>query len=495
MTNFQSLYSYYPEIFLAIIILVSLVQDLFLQKNQSWRVGLTVFIGLAIVAVMLFNQGGQPTTLFSKMVVLDPFSKFFKIIFIIATMLTIIASFVNRELEDYSVGEYFTLIGILTFGLFLMSSAIDLLMLYVSIEIVSIISFILVGYLKLDARSNESSLKYVLYGAFSSGIMLYGLSLLFGITGSTNYFEIQKALFSLDSSSDAVLIMSLLMIFAGFGYKISAVPFHSWAPDVYEGAPTTVTAYLSVAPKAAGFAVIIRFFHQVFSDGKGLVFLGVGSTDIPWPEIIGILAVATMTLGNLVALQQDSIKRMLAYSSIAHAGYMMLSIPVMSMVSISAIMFYLLVYIFMNLGAFFIVISVKNENGGENFSDYKGLGWRMPFLGSAMTLFMLSLTGLPPTAGFIGKFYIFSAIIEAGSDYYWLAIAGGVNSVISLYYYFRVVKVMFLDGERSEVISYPSKLIMGLVFFTAVPTLLFGIYWNPIIEWVYNSSIFYTEIM
>ena len=192
MTNFQSLSLYYPEIFLALVILVSLVQDLFLKKAQSWRVGLTVSIGLAIVALIILNQGGQPTTLFTEMVVLDPFSKFFKIIFIIATILIIISSFINLELKDYSTGEYFTLIGILTFGLFLMSSAIDLLMLYISIEIVSIISFILVGYLKLDTRSNESSLKYVLYGAFSSGIMLYGLSLLFGITGSTNYFEIQK---------------------------------------------------------------------------------------------------------------------------------------------------------------------------------------------------------------------------------------------------------------------------------------------------------------
>ena len=210
----------------------------------------------------------------------------------------------------------------------------------------------------------------------------------------------------MDSSANPALIMALLMIFAGFGYKISSVPFHFWTPDVYEGSPTTITAYLSVAPKAAGFAMIIRFFHQIFSDSIALTGTAIGSTDLPWPEIIGVLAVVTMTMGNLVAIQQNSIKRMLAYSSIAHAGYMMLALPVLSMEAIESIMIYLFVYVFMNLGAFFIVITVKNKTGGETFDDYQGLGWKMPVVGSLMTLFMLSLTGLPPTAGFVGKLYI-----------------------------------------------------------------------------------------
>ena len=259
--------------------------------------------------------------------------------------------------------------GIMVMGLFLMTSSVDIIMLYISIEVVSIMSFVLAAYLKLDTRSNEAGLKYVIYGAFSSGVMLFGLSIVYGLAGSTNYFAIQDTLSSLDGSANPALIMALLMIFAGFGYKISSVPFHFWTPDVYEGSPSTITAYLSVAPKAAGFAMIIRFFHQVFSDSIGLTSNAIGSTDLPWPEIIGVLAVVTMTMGNLVAIQQKSIKRMLAYSSIAHAGYMMLALPVLSMEAVESVMIYLFIYVFMNLGAFFIVIFVKNKTGGESFED------------------------------------------------------------------------------------------------------------------------------
>jgi NADH-quinone oxidoreductase subunit N len=354
---------------------------------------------------------------------------------------------------------------------------------------------VLAAYLKLDTRSNEAGLKYVIYGAFSSGVMLFGLSIVYGLAGSTNYFAIQDTLSSLDGSANPALIMALLMIFAGFGYKISSVPFHFWTPDVYEGSPSTITAYLSVAPKAAGFAMIIRFFHQVFSDSIGLTSNAIGSTDLPWPEIIGVLAVVTMTMGNLVAIQQKSIKRMLAYSSIAHAGYMMLALPVLSMEAVESVMIYLFIYVFMNLGAFFIVIFVKNKTGGESFEDFEGLGWKMPIVGAFMTLFMLSLTGLPPTAGFVGKLYIFKTLVGAGSEFLWLVVAGGVNSVISLYYYFHVVKVMFLGGKRSDVITYPPSTMFGLMIFTAVPSLLLGLYWNPLASWVKDSLVFYTQVM
>ena len=241
--------------------------------------------------------------------------------------------------------------------------------------------------------------------------------------------------------------------------------------------------------------MIIRFFHQIFSDSIALTGAAIGSTDLPWPEIIGVLAVVTMTMGNLVAIQQNSIKRMLAYSSIAHAGYMMLALPVLSMEAIESIMIYLFVYVFMNLGAFFIVITVKNKTGGETFDDYQGLGWKMPVVGSLMTLFMLSLTGLPPTAGFVGKLYIFKTLVGAGSDFLWLVVAGGINSVISLYYYFHVVKVMFLGGERSDTLSYPPSLMFGLMVFTAIPSLLLGLYWNPLASWVKDSLVFYTQVM
>ncbi|MDA9935509.1 NADH-quinone oxidoreductase subunit N [Candidatus Marinimicrobia bacterium] len=496
MTNLQSLEFFIPEIILVITILACLITDLFLKKSKTDLIGWILGIGLVIVGLSVYNLSSvPPTTLFLDMIVIDPFSSYMKIIIIISTLLIIVASWANNELSKYRKGEYFTLIGIMVVGLFLMTSSIDIIMLYVSIEVVSIMSFVLAGYLKLNTRSNEAGLKYVIYGAFSSGVMLFGFSLVFGLTGSTNYFVIQEAISSIDSSANPALIMALLMIFAGFGYKISSVPFHFWTPDVYEGAPTTITAYLSVAPKAAGFAMIIRFFHQVFSDSIALSGNAMGYADLPWPEIIGILAVVTMTLGNLVAIQQESIKRMLAYSSIAHAGYMMLALPVLSIDAVESIMIYLFVYIFMNLGAFFIVIIVKNKTGGETFDEYDGLGWKMPIVGALMTLFMLSLTGLPPTAGFVGKLYIFKTLVGAGNDFLWLVVAGGINSVISLYYYFHVVKVMFLSGKRSDKLSYPPSLMLGLIIFTAVPSLVLGLYWNPLANWVKESLVFYSQGM
>ena len=496
MTNLQSLEFFIPELILTITILAALITDLFVKKSKTNMIGWVLGVGLVVVGLSVHNLSSvPPTTLFLDMIVIDPFSSFMKIVIILSTLLVIVASWVNDELEKYRKGEYFTIMGIMVMGLFLMTSSVDIIMLYISIEVVSIMSFVLAAYLKLDTRSNEAGLKYVIYGAFSSGVMLFGLSIVYGLAGSTNYFAIQDTLSSLDGSANPALIMALLMIFAGFGYKISSVPFHFWTPDVYEGSPSTITAYLSVAPKAAGFAMIIRFFHQVFSDSIGLTSNAIGSTDLPWPEIIGVLAVVTMTMGNLVAIQQKSIKRMLAYSSIAHAGYMMLALPVLSMEAVESVMIYLFIYVFMNLGAFFIVIFVKNKTGGESFEDFEGLGWKMPIVGAFMTLFMLSLTGLPPTAGFVGKLYIFKTLVGAGSEFLWLVVAGGVNSVISLYYYFHVVKVMFLGGKRSDVITYPPSTMFGIMIFTAVPSLLLGLYWNPLASWVKDSLVFYTQVM
>ena len=479
------------------VILVAIIYDLFIDKAFSGRVGWVLIAGLVIVAIAIHLQKYLPyktTTLFTDAIVLDPFSSFFKMIVILATILVSIVSLHSGELDQYRKGEYFYLLGIVTFGLFLMVSSIDLIMLYIAIEIVSIMSFVLAGYLKQNTRSNEAALKYVVYGAFSSGVMLYGLSYIYGLTGSTNIFEIQQSLSLIDPSSTTAVTMSIVMILAGFGYKISAVPFHFWTPDVYEGAPLSITAYLSVAPKAAALALMIRFFHQTFADGGAMTGLdSVSLTQLPWPEILSLLAVATMTLGNVVALQQNSIKRMLAYSSIAHAGYMLLAMPVMSNDSIYAIMLYLVMYLFMNLGAFFVVITVKNKTGGESFDDYKGLGWEMPFVGAAMTLFMVSLTGLPPTAGFIGKFYIFASLIKGGSSFYWLVVVGGINSVVSLYYYLKVVKIMYFDGERKEQILLPSNTLTGIIFVTALPSLLLGIYWTPIANWIQNSLIFFIQ--
>ena len=495
MNNLQSLSFFYPELLLTGLIIIAIIYDLFLDSSKSDRVGWILVFGLFIIMIILFLQDDKKiTTLFSDAIVLDPFSTFFKIIIILSTILVAIISIYSNDLNSYRKGEYFTLLGIVVFGLFLMVSSIDLIMIYLSIEIVSIMSFVLAGYLKKNTNSNEAALKYVVYGAFSSGIMLFGLSYIYGLTGSTNFFQIQKVLTSNGLESNSAVLLSIVMVLAGFGYKVSAVPFHFWTPDVYEGSPTAITAYLSVAPKAGAFAMMIRFFNQIFTDGGALVGIdSVSSTMFPWPDIFSLLAIITMTIGNVVAIQQNSIKRMLAYSSVAHAGYILLAMPVMSNDSIYAIMIYFVMYLFMNLGAFFVVIVVKNKTGGETFDDFKGLGWEMPFVGIVMTLFMVSLTGLPPTAGFIGKFYIFASLIKGGDSFYWLVIIGGINSVISLYYYIRVVKVMYFDGDKNETLLYPPIMILIMLLFTAFPTLIFGIYWAPLAKWIQGSLVFYLQ--
>ena len=493
MNNLNSLAFFWPELILSVTILVAIISDLFYPRKNSHKVALWALGGLFLVYIALRLQDTAPVGLFMNTVALDPFSHFFKIVIVLSTAITMLISLRSGELKDYRVGEYFSIMTIMTFGLFLMTSSIDVLMLYIAIEIVSIMSFFLAGYLKRNASSNEASLKYVIYGAFSSGIMLYGLSILFGLTGTTNFFVMQEAVAALGPESNLALILATVFILVGFGYKISAVPFHFWTPDVYEGSPTAITAYLSVAPKAAGFALIIRFFNQVFSgmsDGTADSWLALN--DIPWPQLIAILSAATMTLGNLVAIQQTSVKRMLAYSSIAHAGYMMMALPLMSTSSIEGVMMYLFMYLFMNLGAFFVVIYVNDVIGGESFDDFNGLGWKMPYIGISMTLFMVALTGLPPTAGFVGKFYIFAAVIEAGSKFYWLAFVGVINSVISLYYYIRVVKHMYLSGERSDTFSNPtSKLVLGILLILAVPSFVFGWYFSPVAEWISRSTIMF----
>ena len=495
MNNLQSLSFFYPELLLTLVILFAIIYDLLIDSSESGKVGWVLVFGLALVAIAIwFQDSSKVTTLFTDAVVLDPFSTFFKLLIILATIFVSVVSLYSNELRDYRKGEYFYLLGIITFGLFMMVSSIDLIMVYVSIEIVSIMSFVLAGYLKKNTRSNEAALKYVVYGAFSSGIMLFGLSYIYGLTGSTNFFQIQQIIASGGSESNSAILMAVVMILAGFGYKVSAVPFHFWTPDVYEGSPTTITAYLSIAPKAGAFAMMIRFFNQVLADGGAMSGLGsISTTDLPWASLISLLAVLTMTVGNVVAIQQNNIKRMLAYSSIAHAGYMLLAMPVMSGDSIYAIMVYLVMYLFMNLGAFFVVITIKNKTDGETFDDYKGLGWEMPIVGITMTLFMVSLTGLPPTAGFIGKFYIFASLIQGGGSFYWLVVIGGVNSVVSLYYYLRVVKVMYFDGDRKDLLVSPPKVLTGMLLATAVPTMVLGIYWVPIAKWIKESLVFFIQ--
>ena len=490
MNNLNSLVFFWPELLLSVTIITAILADLFYSKKDSYKVVYWSLGGMFLTYIAIRLQDIEPTSLFMGTVAHDPFSQFFKILILISTAIVMLMSLVSGELKKYRMGEYFSIMTIMTFGLFLMTSSIDILMVYLAIEIVSIMSFFLAGYLKRNSLSNEASLKYVIYGAFSSGIMLYGFSILFGLTGSTNFFEMQKAISLLGTDSNLALVLSTVFILVGFGYKISAVPFHFWTPDVYEGSPSTITAYLSIAPKAAGFALMLRFFNQVFGDMSIDISTSWSAiNDVPWPELIAVLSAATMTVGNLVAIQQNNVKRMLAYSSIAHAGYMMMALPMMSNSSIEGVMMYLIMYLFMNLGAFFVVIYVKDQIGGEDYNSFDGLGWKMPYVAIPMTLFMVALTGLPPTAGFVGKFYIFAAVIESGSRFYWLAFVGVINSVISLYYYIRVVRHMYLLGERNdEFINPSSKLVLSLLVVLAIPSFVFGWYFSPIAEWISRST-------
>jgi NADH-quinone oxidoreductase subunit N len=374
----------------------------------------------------------------------------------------------------------------------LMAESRNLLMIYLSLELVSVISFVLAGFKINDGKSSEAALKYVVFGGVASGIMLYGMSWIFGITQSLYLGECATKIAEMTRAQGKVpevVFVGVICMLAGFGYKISAAPFHMWTPDVYEGAPTPVTAFLSVGPKAAGFAVLVRFFADALGSQVPVFNVAGAAVTTPWPVIAGCLAMATMTVGNLSALGQDNVKRMLAYSSIAHAGYMLLGFSVFTEAGIASIVFYVVTYCFMNLGAFLLVMAVAEQSDGdESIAAFRGLGRRAPVVALMMALFLFSLTGLPPFAGFIGKFYLFAAVVKAGGSWNWtVAVVGVLNSVISLFYYARVVRAMFLEkGERTEP-TLVRPLFGATSVALAVPTLVLGIYWAPVYDFVARS--------
>ncbi|MFQ5649251.1 MAG: NADH-quinone oxidoreductase subunit N [bacterium] len=482
--NLNSLTYFVPELLLTGLIVLMVIADLILKQKRSPWLSIMALAGSVIVLVSVFAQYDLGSrSIFGDMLVVDPFSLFFKLLFLASTIMVVFLSIGSIELSGRPVGEYFVLLMTLTLGMFFMASATNLLTIFLSIEFVSIISFVLAAYLKTRRRSSEAGLKYAIYGAFSSGLMLYGISLLYGLTGTLNLYEIGEVLAGRDTHGVALLLSVILML-AGFGYKIASVPFHFWSPDVYEGAPTPITAFLSVGPKAAGFAMVIRFFNVALTgggaNGSSTEWLSLAGLD--WPIILAGISAATMTLGNLVAIVQNNIKRLLAYSSIAHAGYALMGTVLLSDQGVSATMFYLVVYYLMNLGAFLVVIIFQDVVGSESIEDYKGLAFRAPVAAVAMGVFLFSLTGLPPTAGFIGKIYLFAAVIKG--KFYWLAMVALLNSVVALYYYARVLRAMFFEKATEEkavsikISSYYVTLLAVLV----IPTLILGVYWTPLAE-------------
>ncbi|MBN2231796.1 MAG: NADH-quinone oxidoreductase subunit N, partial [Deltaproteobacteria bacterium] len=426
-----------------------------------------------------WNGGNGP--IFNQMLAVDNFAVFFKVLFAGIAFMVVLASSGYDEKFSRFRGEYYALILIATLGMMLMASTTDLIAVYISLELTSISLYILVSFLK-DRQSTEASLKYLLLGATASAVLLYGMAFVFGSTGQTQFVEIARAVnvsgFS-GGSVNPALMLGIVFMIAGFGFKIAAVPFHMWVPDVYEGAPTTITAFLSVGSKAAGFAMILRVFVSSFGGKVALLE--------DWGMIFAVLAVLSMVVGNVSAIPQNNIKRMLGYSSIAQAGYLMVglaatgagalglksSIMVHPFQAQSSIIFFLAAYALTNLAAFVTVIVISGKINSDGIDDYAGMGKRSPWLALALTLALVSLTGIPPAAGFMGKFYVFSA--AAGSDLLWLVVVAAINSVISAYYYLRVVKVMWFNEAPSTEKVRASALPAIAVFLCSLGVLLLGI--------------------
>jgi NADH-quinone oxidoreductase subunit N len=484
----QDLSLFSPEIALTITLLAGIVVDLLFRRTAT-AVSAVVMGGLIVTGALVLGQSGVHASIFGNMLAVDPFATYFKLVIVLSAILIVVFSLSSAELNSpgRKLGEYYFLLVALTLGMMLMVGASNLLMMYLAIELSSITSYILSGYTREAPDSSEASLKYVIYGALSSGLMLYGISILYGLTGSLDIYAINRTLpqvLATGGTTGFALVIAGVLTLAGFGYKISAVPFHFWAPDVYEGAPITITAFLSVASKAAGFAMMIRFFKVTFIDTSAVslpagVWTSIQGFD--WPILIAVLSVLTMTIGNLIAVWQNNLKRLLAYSSIAHAGYMLMGVVVMSNDGLAAVLLYFVIYLFMNLGAFFVVMLIANKTGSEDIEDYKGMGSRAPFLSVALAIFLISLTGLPPTAGFVGKLYLFAALINHG--WVWLAIVGAINSVIALYYYVRIFRNMFLrTGEAAAAPLTFGRLQTATVLVLLVPTLLLGLYFSPLAQ-------------
>jgi len=484
----KDLYLIVPEMVVSVTLLVIVLFDLISNKDKT----IIPYIGLVGLFVALFyslsNIGLEShafivgdTSNNYGLVTLDAFGSYFRIIILITSILIIFFAKTSVEIQKIynRSGEFYTLLFGMILGMMFMVSASDLIMIYISVELLSLSSYVLAGFTKLRDREGEASLKYLIYGAASSGLMLFGMSIVYGLTGSTNLLAINEAL-QTSSINTMAYSFSLLLIFAGIGFKISAAPFHFWTPDVYEGAPISITAFLSVASKAAGFALLIRFIKTTFllSEDVGTWILIQG---FDWQSFIIIISVLTMTLGNFAALWQDNIKRMLAYSSIAHAGYMLLGVAVLSNQGLLAVMIYFLVYLLMNIGAFYIVMLIANRTGSEDINDYNRLGYASPFLGVSLTIFLISLTGLPPTAGFISKLYIFISLIDA--QMITVSVIAVLNSVVSLYYYIRILKHMFInkaDKETPELKVTINDIVYILILL--VPTILFGVYFTPLVD-------------
>lgn len=469
-----------PELVLTLTVLVLLGLRVAACNRRSVFTA-TALAGLAGAALStgLAPVHGALSTAPGGLLVLDPLTRFGGIFFLAVAGITVWLAHAGEEIDDPGYGECCALVLSATVGMMLLAAATDILMIYLAFETMGILAYLLVGIKVGDPRSGEAALKYVLYGAFTSGILLFGLSLLFGLGATTDLAMLAGRMAEAGGNPRNRLLLILVMIFilAGLLFKTASFPFHFWCPDVYEGAPTAITAFLSVGPKAAGFILFIRLFLPLF--GPAMNPPGdIAASGPNGPLLLAVISALTMTVGNVAALRQDNLKRLLAYSSIAHAGYLLMGIAAGGSLGLRSVLFYLPVYLFMNMGAFAVVAIVAGAGGGETIRDYNGLGGRVPVVALTMALFLFSLIGLPPFAGFVGKVYLFAAVIDR--KIYWLAVVAAINTVISLAYYLRVVKAMYLEPGRDSSRLRVTLNQHGLLVVLAIPTLGLGLYWQPL---------------
>ncbi len=516
-----------PECVLVVVACAALLFDLVTPREKSgerlaWLAVLGTFVA-GFVAAFHFNDQG--TSVFWGAVAVDRFANFFKGVILLGTIFSIVLVHESRELAGRAMGEFYGLLFMAVAGMCLMVGATDMVTAFLSIELVSIPSFALVAYLRRDRLGTEAAIKYVLYSAFASGALLFGFSILFGISGSTSFARMSHILAGHDSVTTITAAVACLLAFGGFAFKMAAAPFHFWAPDVYQGAPTPVTAWLSVTSKAAGVGLFIRFvlaFHQVdvlpgLEHGKpGPATFGLAGFD--WTTALIVISCLTMSIGNLGAIFQTSMKRLLAYSSVAHVGYILMGIAAMQCVvpdnravlsfaipsapfpiadarftpleasGGAAAAFYIAAYLFMNLGAFACVIAVSNVTGNDDLSSFRALGRRAPVLALSFAMFLFAFIGLPPTAGFTGKLQLFMAAVEQTEQrpvFWWLVAVGGINSVVAVYYYLKIAKTMFFDGVMDPdtreplPVSWALTLVAGLL---VLPVLALGVAFRRILE-------------
>jgi len=493
----SSLGSIMPELLLGGFAILILVLDLLTPRAKSRSVtGVAAFAALVVVAGVTFftdvqvgadlftawtvGDGGAVGTTATGMLTADSLSQYLKYIFLGGTIVTVLYTALHKDFAGERMGEYWLLLFTSVLGMFLMVTATDFLMAYLGIEMVSLTSFILVAYTRKDTKASEAALKYVVYGAAASAMMVFGMSYLYGASGSVRFDAIAEATNNLGSAASVAVLLTL----CGVGYKIAMVPLHFWAPDVYEGAPTPITAWLSVTSKAAGIGLLLRMVTSSMAGEEARLL---------WPTLAGILAAATMTLGNFAALRQTNVKRLLAYSSVAHAGYLMMAIAAIGRgetdaLSFQSIAFYLTAYALMNLAAFGIVLFVRNSTGREDIDAYRGLGWRHPWMGVAFTVLLFSLIGIPPMAGFFGKLFLFQAVLSV-DGLVWLAVVAGINTAVSAYYYMSLVKTMYLeeaDAETPAITFAPAG--FTIVMALTIPVFVLGIFATPLLRAVSQLS-------